>query len=127
MRVRFWLRSFYDLTDIGIHRVRASEAHLCEYVFRVTRDTGRTLDPPRGRPNIRKLHDDGPLRHLGHLIGIGSVRRNLQNWVVVRTVEEDSGTTVQEEPRRIQALAICLPGTLAADGRCTACLHDRDC
>jgi hypothetical protein len=45
---------------------------------------------------------------LGKFIGIGSVRRNLQNWVVVRTVGEDSGTTVQEEPtRRIRALTIC--------------------
>jgi hypothetical protein len=51
---KLWLRSFYDLTDIGIHRVGAREAYLCEYVFRVTRDRERTLYPPRGRPNIRK-------------------------------------------------------------------------
>jgi len=62
---KLWLRSFYDLTDIGIHRVRGREAYLCEYVFRVTRDTERTLYPPRGRPDIRKPYDDGPLRHWG--------------------------------------------------------------
>ena len=67
---KLWLRSFYDLTDIGIHRVGAREAYLCEYVFRVTRDTERTLYPPRGRPNIRKLHDDGPLRHWKSLLAL---------------------------------------------------------
>jgi len=43
MRVSFSLEAFTNLTDIGIHRVRAREVYLCEYVFRVTRDTERTL------------------------------------------------------------------------------------
>ena len=43
MRVSFSLEAFTNLTDIGIHSVRAREAYLCEYAFRVTRDTERTL------------------------------------------------------------------------------------
>ena len=58
MRVSFGLEA-YDLTDIGIHRVGAREAYLCEYVFRVTRDRDERCILPGVVPNIRKLHDDG--------------------------------------------------------------------